>query len=267
MAKEFWRFLLDIAASRNLMLALAAQDIKQRFETGYLGIVWALINPLAYIFLLWFVFEVGFRTVPIKDVPYVIWLIAGLVPWLFISEAAATATQSVLEKTYLVKKVRFRVSTLPIIKIISALFIHIGLLAIVFIVFIINGRYPSLHWLQLPYFLIAAFILVLGFSWLTASVVVFVGDVAQVVGILLQFGFWLTPVFWPFSMMPQELHWVLKLNPAFYIVEGYRGALLGMDWFWHHWLWGLYFWVFALLLFGIGAIVFKRLRPHFADVL
>jgi len=84
---------------------------------------------------------------------------------------------------------------------------------------------------------------------------------------VLQFGFWLTPIFWNISMVPQQYQWIIKLNPLFYIIEGYRNSMIYHKWFWQDLHTTLYFWVVTGVFFVVGALTFRKLRPHFADVL
>ena len=96
-------------------------------------------------------------------------------------------------------------------------------------------------------------------------------DLTQIINIILQVGVWLTPIMWIVETSPLQGHPVimkiLKLNPMYYIVSGYRDTFLMKTWFFQHAGWTAYFWVFTILCFLFGSWVFKRLRIHFADVL
>lgn len=265
--KSIYWFLRDIISSRQLILDLAKNDLRTRFLGSYLGIVWAFVQPLVTILVFWFVFQVGFKSAPIKDFPFVLWLMCGLVPWFFISESIQGGMTSVIDNSYLVKKVVFRISVLPIIRILSSLFIHVFFIAILFVMFLVYGYKPSIYNIQVIYFLFCTVVLVLSISWITSALVVFLRDFGQLVGILIQFGFWLTPIFWSFKIMPEKYHFMFKLNPFYYIIEGYRDALINHVWFWEHYNLTLNFWAITSSLFIIGIVLFKRLKPHFADVL
>jgi ABC-type polysaccharide/polyol phosphate export permease len=230
-------------------------------------LLWAFINPTITILIFWFVFQVGFKTRPVENVPFVLWLMSGMIPWFFFSEGVALGTYSVLEKSYLVQKVVFRVSILPIIKILSALLIHLFFVLFLLCMFLGYGYRPQLYNLQVLYYLLAMIIFMLGLSWITSSVVIFLRDLGQVIGMALQFGFWLTPVFWSLKSLPDRYQSILKLNPAYYIIEGYRDSFINGVWFWNHIALTVYFWCVTSLIFVLGAVIFKRLRPHFADVL
>ena len=234
---------------------------------NYLGILWAFVQPLVTILIFWFVFQVGFKSMPVDNFPFILWLLAGMVPWFFFAESLQSATQSVLSNNFLVKKVVFRVSLLPIIQIISALTIHLFFILFMFGMFIYYGYTPSLYWLQIIYYLFSTIILVLGISWLTSSIVVFFRDLGQIVSMIVQFGFWLTPIFWSIKILPEKYHSILAYNPAYYLVEGYRDSLIYNVWFWEKPKMTLIYWMITTVLFIGGAVVFRKLRPHFADVL
>ena len=265
--KTFYRFLKDIYNSKRLLIDLARNDFKSRYMGSYLGMLWAFVQPLVTIFIFWFVFQVGFKSMPVDNFPFILWLLAGMIPWFFFAESLQTGTQSVLLNSFLVKKVVFRVSLLPIIQIISALTIHIFFILFMFGMFLYYGYTPSLYWLQIIYYLFAMIVLALGISWMTSSIVVFFRDLGQIVGMVIQFGFWLTPIFWSVKILPEKYHSIIEYNPAYYIVEGYRDSLIYNVWFWEKPELTIQYWIITALFFFGGAVVFRKLRPHFADVL
>lgn len=257
----------EIYNSKTLMWNLAKNDFKTRFAGSYLGIFWAFVQPIVTVLVYWFVFQVGFRSAPVKDFPYILWLISGIVPWFFFSEALMNATNSLLEYNYLVKKVVFKISILPIIKIISACFVHVFFILVTFLLFILYGILPNLYFLQVFYYTFCMFILILGLSYSSSAIILFFKDLGQIISICLQVGMWLTPIMWSYTMLPVQCQWILKLNPMYYIVEGYRDSLINKVWFWNRFNQTAYFWIIALGLFTLGTIIFKRLKIHFADVL
>ena len=265
--KTFYRFLRDIVNSKTLLINLAKNDFKSRYMGNYLGILWAFVQPLVSILIFWFVFQVGFKSAPVENVPYILWLLAGMIPWFFFAESIQSGAQSILANSFLVKKVVFRVSLLPMIQIISALTIHIFFILFMFGMFLYYGYAPTLYWLQIVYYLFCTIVLVLGISWMTSSIVVFFRDLGQIVTMIIQFGFWLTPIFWSVKILPVEYQGMLQYNPAYYIVEGYRDSLIYHVWFWEKPMLSLQYWIITALFFVGGAIVFRKLRPHFADVL
>ena len=260
-------FLMDIVKHRGLLYSLAVNDIKVRYLGSYLGILWAFINPIVTICIIWFVFSVGFKSKPIDDFPFALWLVAGMIPWFFISDALLSSSGSVTENSYLVKKMVFRVSLLPLIKVLSALFIHCFFIFFLLFMFMSQGYFPSVHVIQIVYYLFAACCMIVGVSFFTSAVVVFFRDMQQIVSMILQGLFWGTPIFWTFAAIPEEYQFLFYLNPIYYIIQGYRDALIYNVWFWEHPLFTLYFWTITTFIFFVGATIFKKLKPHFADVL
>jgi lipopolysaccharide transport system permease protein/teichoic acid transport system permease protein len=244
-----------------------ARDFKSRYLGSYLGLIWAFINPMVTILVFWFVFQVGFKSKPVGEYPFVLWLTTAFVPWFFFSDGMTSAGNSIVEYSYLVKKVSFRVSMLPIVKIISALLIHLFFIGILFLSFGLYGYPPDRYSLQILYYLTAMLVLLLGVGWLTSSLTVFLKDVSQINAVLLQLGFWMTPIFWDLNILPEKYHFFIKLNPVFYLTEGYRNTFIHKIWFWEHPLSMLYFWTFSLIVLIGGALLFRGLKPHFADVL
>jgi len=115
--------------------------------------------------------------------------------------------------------------------------------------------------------LIASIIFVLGLAWLTSSISVFFRDMTQIIAVVIQIGFWATPIFWDISLITDKYHYLFKLNPVFYLTEGYRMAICGGEPPILDMNWTLYFWFMTMLIFLLGIICFKRLKPHFSEVL
>jgi len=266
-AHLFSGFILELFENRKLIFRLAKNDFKTRFAGSYLGIVWAFVQPVVTVLVYWFVFQVGLRSGDVGNFPFVLWLIAGLVPWFFFSEALNNGTNALLEYNYLVKKVVFKISIIPIVKVISALFVHLFFLAFTLVLYALYGYYPDLYTLQVFYYTICIFVFVLGLSYTTCAIVVFFRDLTQIINIILQVGVWMTPIMWNISILPDNLTWIFKLNPLYYIVFGYRNALINKIWFWEEFYMTAYFWLLTAIIFGIGALLFRRLKVHFADVL
>ena len=260
-------FLKAILQNRKLLVELTKNEFRQKYIGNFLGIFWAFIQPTAMILIFWFVFQVGFKSQPIDDFPFILWLVSGMFPWFFFAEGLQNGTNSVVSNSFLVKKVVFRVSLLPIIPLLSALVIHIFFIFFMYGMFIYYGYTPSIYWIQIIYYLLASSVLILGLSWITSSVVIFFKDIGQFVSIIIQFGFWLTPIFWSMKMVPEKYTWIIELNPMVYIINGYRNSMIYHKWFWEDMNMTIYFWIVTILFFTLGAITFRRLRPHFADVL
>lgn len=257
----------EIYREKRLIATLSKNDFKTRFAGSYMGITWAFVQPIVTVLVYWFVFEKGLRAGRMCDYPFILWLMCGLVPWFYFSDALNGGTNALLEYNYLVKKVVFKISVLPFVKIISNVFIHIFFIVFIMILHMCYGYGPDLYWMQIIYYLICTLALVLGISYLTSALVVFFRDLTQIIAIVLQIGMWATPIMWDASQFSSGLEKVFKINPMYYIVQGYRNSLLANVWFWEDMYWTIYFWIITVGLFVLGQNIFRRLKVHFADVL
>ncbi|MBE5825029.1 MAG: ABC transporter permease [Butyrivibrio sp.] len=263
---------VELFHSRKLIKRLAINDFKKRYAGSYMGIVWALAQPVVTVVMYYIVFDIVFRQRAQAvsggvEIPYVLFLTSGLVPWFFFTEALTNGTTSLLEYNYLVKKVLFKISILPIIKIIAAMFIHVFFIGVLMIIACVYGYYPNIYWLQIIYYVGCEFILVLSLSYATCAIVVFFRDLLQIISIVLQLFQWATPILWNIDIVPDKYQWIIKLNPMVYIVEGFRNSIYGDTWFFEHFYSSTYFWIFVVAAFCLGALIFKRSKTHFADVL
>jgi len=260
-------FLVQTANQRQLILSLARRDLVAQYAGSFLGLVWTFIHPLVLIFVFWFVFSVGFKAKPMGEVPFVVWLTAGMMPWFLFADILSSSAGIVVIHTNLIKKTLFPAQILPLVRVVVALVTHAVFLVLLLVLLFLQHLEFTPYFLQFFYYVLCATMLALGFSWLVAALHVFIRDVAPMVGIVLQLGFWVTPIFWDIKMMPEKVQLVLKLNPMFYVVQGYRDSFIGTTGFWQHPVWTIYFWLVTLAALLAGMYVFDRLRPQFADVL
>ena len=259
-------FLLDIYVKRAVLYELAKRDFQQQYMGSYLDLIWVFLQPLIFIGILYAVFTFGFRSGQSSDMPFSIYLITGMVAWLYFSDILSVTAGVISSHAYLVNKVDFRLSILPIVKILSALVSHLFFILLAIGIAWFHGYAPSVYILQIFYYLFAMVALLLGFGWMTSSTSIFVKDVSKIVSIIVQFGFWLTPIFWNLGMIPQKYQWIIKLNPVFYIIRGYRDSLVLKIPFWSHLFDTIYFWSFTAIVLFCGIAIFGKLRPHFAEV-
>jgi teichoic acid transport system permease protein len=159
------------------------------------------------------------------------------------------------------------VELLPPVRAVSALFVHAIFFALLIATVLFCGEPLSVYALQSMYYSFCALTLSLGLGVLCAAVSPFFKDVVNTVAIVLQVGFWVTPVAWSPALFGEGIVRLLKLNPVFYVVQGYRDSFLGGVWFWQRPAWGLYFWLVCAVVWAAAVVLFKRLRPQFADAL
>ncbi len=257
-----------IKDNRKIFYNLLRNDFRAKYVGSNLGVIWGYIQPLITILIYWFVFQVGLRSGDRPDgTKYILWLICGMIPWFYIAEAIGSATNTFIDYGYLVKKINFHIGMLPFIKIGSAFIVHTFFVLFTTIIFNFYGYKADWNYLQLIYYMGAATFLCIGITLITSSLAVFIRDVSQIVGIFIQVGFWAIPIVWGPEILSGKLEYIFKLNPVFYIVEGFRDTLISSVGFWEKPVLTIYFWVVSIVIFAIGYRLFRRLKTSFADVL
>lgn len=267
MIKSLFNFIKLIFQKRHLIVSMAKREVATQFAGSLLGFIWTFINPLVMIFVFWVIFSIGFKVQPMNDVPFVVWLTAGMAAWFVFAEIVNGSAVVIVANANLITKTLFPSQILPIIKIVSCLITH-SVFLLVLIGLIVFQKMPfSFCYLQFFYYLLCLFILALGLGWAIAALNPFIRDIGQIVALVVQIGFWTTPIFWDINIMPPKIQMMLKLNPMFYIVQGYRESFIYFLPFWRHPYQTLYFWIVAVIVFVVGALIFRKLKPQFADVL
>lgn len=270
--------LKELIKSKKLIWQLSKNDFKSKFAGSFFGILWAFVQPIVTVIVYWIVFDKALNvgTQGTKEglqAPFVLWLSAGIVPWFYFSEVLSQGTGCLREYSYLVQKVVFQIRVLPVVKVVSSLFVHAFFVVFTIILCMFYGFKPSLYMLQVFYYSFALMVLVLGLIYATSAVVVFFKDLTQVIAILLQVWIWATPIMWNIDSpaisdkLDGVLGIIIRANPVYYISNGYRDALIGNVWFWERPGLTVYYWILTVVIFLLGTKVFKKLQPQFADVI
>jgi ABC-type polysaccharide/polyol phosphate export permease len=267
--EDFLR-LVDINA-KNLprTYAMAQVALTKRYSGSALGVAWALVKPMIYIFAYWFAMTIGLRASSlVSGIPYILWLIPGIMPWFFISDALTVGGSAVRSNNHFVTKMAYPVATLPVSEVLSLLFVHLMMMCIVVAIFIVSGFSLSIYFLQLPYYLICGVAFAVVVAMLLSALTAMSQDVRQAVKSVLTLLFWLTPILWSADRIGSPLlKAVVMSNPISYIISGYRNAFVGQRWFFQDWQYAVYFWAVMVVLTLLASFVFTKLEPEFADVL
>lgn len=268
LAKSLLNFLRKILHNRYMIRALVVRDIRSRYMGSFLGLFWAFIHPLTQLAIFYFVFGVVLKAklgAEYAGLNYGIWLMSGMLPWILFNEVVSRSPGAVLDQANLIKKTIFPSEILPLAHVAAALINH-AILFIVLIGFLLAlGEGLSLRILWLPLYLGGVALFALGIAWALSALNVFLRDIAQILGVVLNLWFFFTPIIYPAHMVPEAFRSWLMLNPMLYPVEGYRMALLGrsspdVDGL-------LIFYGCGLVTFLVGGLIFRKLKPAFADVL
>jgi len=246
---------------------MAARTIKYRYAGTLIGIFWSFINPLMIILVYWFIFSVGFKIQPANNVPFVLVFFCGLLPWLTFNESLNSTTECIVQNPHLVKKIIFPTEILPFVNLVATWVSHGIMLLILLAVMFFQEFSFSLYNFQFLYYLLGLSVFSLGLGWIFAALNVYFRDVGQVLSVILNLWFWLTPIVWLPEMIPDKFRIFMILNPMYYVVEGYKNSFIFHVPFWHDLKTGLYFWSVSLLTLCVGGVIFRRLKREFAEVL
>ena len=254
--------------NRKILWELAKNDCKARFSSSILGVVWTILQPLVNMLVIWLVFQIGFKTSNLQeDIPFITWYMPAFLSWNFFQEAASQSTNSVMEYSYLVKKVNFNVEIIPAIKIISNALIHCFFILFIVFVNLCYGKMPTIYYLQVAYYFFCAIAFSMAVGWLCSAIAPFVADVSNVISIIIQLGFWVTPIFWDPSALTDIAALLVKINPMYYVCMGYRDCFVYDLAFFLHPVQSVYFWFVTIVIWILGTKMFNRAKPHFDDVL
>jgi len=262
---SFTRNLYD---NRYMIRSLALKDIKRQYTGSFLGIFWAVIHPVITVLTYYFVFSFVFGPKVRGQYghgSFAVWLLCGLVPWLYFSTIVRGSSLLLIINKALVTKTIFPSEVFPVIALISNSLSHLFGLAIIFVALLVTGGQVGVHVLLVPVYFLFMCIMILGFSWIFSSLNVFVPDVGQFLTLGMTLWYFYTPVFWPVTIIPEKFRPILYVNPMYHLVEGYRVCIMSNktpD------MWSLaYLAGFSIVVFIAGGLLYKRLKPAFADVL
>ncbi|MDM5329816.1 ABC transporter permease [Neobacillus sp. CF12] len=267
--KSLFQIIKDNVTNFYLIIRLSLFELKSSNSNHYLGIFWEVLNPLILISIYWFVFGYGIRGgEKVGGVSFLPWLISGITVWFFISQALLQGSKSIYSRIKIIAKMNFPMSVIPSYVIMSLFYQHLILVGIAMIILAFSGYLPSLYFLQLPYFIVANMLLLLSISLITSTLSTIIRDVQMVVQAVVRVLLYLTPILWTTEKLPEVINNALKINPVYYIIEGYRSALLGTNWYFiENPLYTLYFWGLIFLLLLIGSTLHMKFRQRFVDFL
>jgi lipopolysaccharide transport system permease protein len=259
--RSLWR-------NRKLIRSMVRRDILSRYRGSFFGALWTFLNPLLLMATYAFVFGVVLKTrfgADTSGIGYVLYFLAGMLPWLAFSEAVGRSTYVILEHRTFVKKLVFPLETLPVNLVISGLVTEVfGLL--IFLGGLLATRHSlPLTVLWLPVLIVPQLLLTLGLCWFLSALGIFVRDLAAVMSFILTLWFFLTPICYAQENLPPGAAKILILNPILVLVRGYRAIFLE-----HRapdFLPLAILWIASIAVALFGHAWFHRLRRSFADVI
>lgn len=263
----FVNLVKKIRAHGHTIKTMVIAEIRSRYIDTIGGLIWALVHPLLIVLVYWFVFSVGFKVTPPGGVPFILVFLSGFIPWIIVNETLLGSANVIQANSHLVTKTVFPTEILPLVRLLVSMVNHFVMLLVLLVIMFVSDISFSVYNFQFIYYLFALTVFILGLSWLFSSINLFFRDTAHILQALLPLWFWLTPIVWFREMIPQKYQWLLDLNPLVYIVEGYKKSFIYHSPFWEDLHGAAYFWAVGLAAFVLGGLVFRKLKPEFAEVL
>lgn len=254
----------------HLIWKLSIYNVKSEYSNHYLGLFWNILQPLMQAAIYYLIFGLGLRgaTAPEAGIPFIVYLISGLFPWLFISQAINVGSNAIYAQLGLVTKMRFPSSVLLSISFTNSLINLSFMTLIIMAVSLFSGYVNPLYFLTLIYFVIASFLLIFAINLIMSTLIILVRDFRNVLQNVIRMGFFLTPIFWQPGERGGLLQMISDLNPFAYLVMNFRNALIYGDGL----LYGsleqhIYFWGITLSFLVVGSYLHIKFRYKLIDYL
>lgn len=261
--KEQWE-------NRKLIVSLSMYDLKSTYANHYLGLLWVIMMPIVQVILYYIVFGLGLRgdRGDVGGLPFIVHLISGLFPWLFISSGINSTASAIQSQIGLVTKMKFPSSTLITMNIVGGLRGLFITSSIVLVISIINGYSNPMNYLVFFYFVIASVALIFSIGLIMSTLTIIVRDLKNVLQNVVRMFFFMTPIFWTLDEANPLLQNLASFNPFAYLVMTYRTAfVLESGPFYGDIFDHIYFWTLTLFLFYLGVHIHYRFRKTLVDYL
>jgi len=252
----------------GMIFRMSRYEDKATYQSHYLGLAWQILNPAIQVGIYYLVFGVGVNQGrEISGVPFIVWMLIGITVWFYVNSSILGASNSIHRQVGMVAKMKFPVSVLPTINIVSNLSSYFPMLAIVVITVLSFGGMPSLYWLQYIYYFFCMFVFLFAFGLLNATITVLIRDYHIFLQSVLRLLFYVSGPIWDIQNrnLPPTLVKILRINPVYYIIEGFRDTFLNRAWFWEKATYGFVFWGMVLILLILGSHLHMKFRAKFVD--
>lgn len=196
------------------------------------------------------------------------WLIAGVIPWFYMSDMLTAGTDTIRKYSYLVTKMKFPISTIPTFISISKLIVHLTLVIIMIMIFICMGYPPTIYILQLPFYMLLMFIFFTIWSLFASLLSSMSKDFGNLVKSMVTAVFWLSGILWnPETIKIVWVKKLLMLNPVTFLTNGFRNCFINQVWFFEQPKRLLYFFIVTIIMLVLAIWAYRKLRKEIPDVL
>lgn len=256
--------------------SIAKYELLGDMRDSKFGIVWNFLSPAIQVFTYWLIFGIAWNRKPITlrniTVEYLPWLVVGYAGWWFIQPCITKGCSAIYSKINVITKMKFPVSVLPATIVCQELFNHACMLIIAFVTLMITGWYPTVYWLQIFYYMFCAFCLCESVTLILSVLTMLWRDVKKLITSIIRMLMYFSPVIWNCQFgkhVPHAalLNRIMKLNPIYYIINGYRDSIFYGIGFWEHKYMSVYFWILTFILFGVGCMLMYKFKKKFIDLI
>lgn len=256
------KFFKNLYNYRELLKSNVKKEVRGKYKKSFFGILWSFLNPLLQIAVYALVFPIILKN---AQENYVIFLCVALIPWTFFAGTIVQSASTIITNGNIIKKVYFPREILPI-SITTSNAINFLISTVIILLFVLfSGIGFSWYIVFFPIVFIVQYFLLLGISFIVASITVYFRDLEHLIGIFLQLLFYATPIVYSSSMVPKNFQFIMKLNPMSHVIDGYRAIfyykqipnmqnlliLLGL----------------SIILSILGYLIFNKLQKGFAEEL
>lgn len=266
---EVWLIIKEQVQNFRTIFRLSDYEEKATYQSHYLGLLWQVLNPAIQIGIYYLVFGLGVNGGrEVDGVPFICWMLTGITAWFFISSSLLGGSNSIYRQVNVVSKMKFPMSILPTTNMVSNLTSYFPMIGIVVIMLVALGIYPDLYWLQYFYYFFAMISLLFAFGVLNSTITVLVRDYHIMLQSILRLLFYVSGPIWNIENrnLPVWFVKILKLNPFYYLIEGFRDAFLSRQWFWEKATYGIIFWGMTFIILIIGSHLHLKFRSKFVDL-
>lgn len=258
---NLFEYLRKVYQFRSLAFTLARRDLKVQYAQTFLGLLWSVIQPLTSL-LVWTFFFDKLVKVDTGGIPYPLFAFSGMIAWYYFTNIFNHAGTSLVNSQDLIRKIYFPRIILPLSKVLVGLVEFTISLALLFLIMLLMGQAPPLQLAFLPFFILLNIITGLAFGlWLSALTIRY-RDFQHIIPFFIYLGIWLTPVFYPTTLIPSKYNFLIYINPIAAVIAGYRWSLFGGEPISLYYIGSFILMIFVLIT---GFIFFRKNESTIAD--
>jgi teichoic acid transport system permease protein len=268
--KSIYQLAAEQVVNIGMTVRLAIYDTQARNAHKYLGTLWEILDPLFQVLIYAVIFGGGFRTkAPVEGMPYFVWMSVGFAAWYLVNQGFSDTIRSMQDQIYMVRNVKFPVSILPSIRVVQVFPAVVSISVIAGLAMAFTGHFhPSLYWFQIIYYGAAALLMLFFLGIFSATINILIPDYDMIIRQVLRLTFFMSGIlFQPEkgNMFNNLIYYISKVNPFYYIVNGWRETFLYQKWFWNSPQTMAFFWLEIALFAVIGSHLYLKFKDQLID--